>query len=287
MKTYLKLNPFLFAALFGMGLSSCTDKIELDLPEGERYLVVEGWITNQDRPHQVKLTYTSAYFSDAPAPVASGAEVIIADDLGNENLLEETQPGIYTLPVGGEIGRTYNLRIALADGTLYESTPEKLLQPVPIDTAYWALSDDEPNEEDGEEPDDIYEVLIDTNEPPGLGDYYQWRTFLNGVEFREPFDIFTISDEFVDGNPILGFNIASKLFSANDTVTIVQERISRPAYEFLAAVQTLTAFVGSPFDSPPAPIDGNVRNLSNPKRNALGFFGVSATDEATTIVGVE
>ena len=35
--------------------ASCQEKIELDLPEGETFLVVEGWITNSPAPHFVRL----------------------------------------------------------------------------------------------------------------------------------------------------------------------------------------------------------------------------------------
>ena len=266
-------------------LNSCEDKIDLELPEGETYLVVEGWITNEDIPHTVKLTYTSPYFDEQSSPVITGADVFLRDNEGNETTLTETEPGTYKFDEAGIVGRSYQLRINLPDGDNYESDFELLRLPVPIDSIYWQLSEREPNANNDENPDDIYDVVIDTYEPEGYGDHYQWRSFLNGVEAREPFDIFTTSDQLVDGGPILAFNVTFKLYSIPDTVEIVQERISKAAYEFLTQLQSQTAFVGSPFDTPPVPIQGNVRNLSDPKRNALGFFGAAARDRATVIVG--
>ncbi|NEN25214.1 DUF4249 domain-containing protein [Cryomorpha ignava] len=269
----------------GFALTSCEDKIDLDLPDGETFLVVEGWITNEDIPQTVKLTYTSPYFEDAAPPVVTGANVLLRDSEGNENELLEFQPGVYQFDEAGIIGRSYQLYIILPEGDIYESAFELLREPVPIDSIYWQLSDKEPNLDDDENPDDIYDVLINTYEPEGLGDHYQWRSFLNGVEAREPFDIFTTSDQLVDGGPIPQFNVTEKLYSTPDTVVIVQERISKAAYEFLTLLQNQTAFVGSPFDTPPVPIEGNVRNLSDPKRIALGFFGAAGRDRATVIVG--
>lgn len=274
----------LFFSMFII-LNSCEDKIDLELPDGETFLVVQGWITNENSPLAVHLTNTSPYFDDVASPVVTGATVILRDNEGNESVLIETIPGTYLFDDIGVIGRSYQLRINLPEGDIYESDFELLQEPVPIDSIYWQLSEDEPNPDNDESPDDIYDVLIETYEPEGRGDHYQWRSFLNGVEAREPFDIFTTSDQLVDGGPILQFDVTGKLYSAPDTVVIVQERISKAAYEFLTQLQNQTAFVGSPFDTPPVPIQGNVYNLSDPKRNALGFFGAAARDRATIIVG--
>jgi hypothetical protein len=281
------INKILVLGLAIITLASCQDKIDLDLPEGEKFLVVEGWITNEERDHTVKLTFTQQYFdSSEPAP-ASGAFVLVRDDEGAEVELEETAPGIYTYPGPGEVGRSYQLEILLQDGTRYLSDWELLREPVPIFSIEWRLSEDEPDPDNDENPDDIYEVIINTQEPAGLGDHYQWRSFLNGEEQRDPFDIFVTTDEFVDGNPIPEFNVTDELYSKPDTVRIIQERISRAAYEFYSELQSQTAFVGGPFDTPPAPLIGNVKDATDDKRYALGFFGAAGVDDATTIVGVE
>jgi hypothetical protein len=235
----------------------------------------------------VRLTTTAAYFDDSDPTPTTGANVFLRDDEGMEMLLPETSPGVYTFPDSGTVGRSYQLEIVLENGKRYLSTYEELYQPVPILDIYWAFSEDEPEEEDGENPDDIYDVMIFTIEPAGVGDNYRWRSFLNGVEDREPFDLNVAPDEFVDGNPIPDFNVTGDLYSQFDTVRIVQERISRQAREFLQLIQVQTAFVGGPFDPPPSPIRGNISAITDPDDIALGYFGAAGTDEATVIVGVE
>ncbi|MEM9053340.1 MAG: DUF4249 domain-containing protein [Bacteroidota bacterium] len=277
----------LIAALAAITMSSCQDVVDLDLPEGENFLVVEGWITNEDRPHNITLTRTAAYFDDADPSPETGASVYIRDDVGMEMLLPETSPGVYTYPESGEVGRSYQLEVVLQNDSRYMSTFEVIFEPVPIDTIYWQLSEDEPEEDDGESPDDIYDVLIETVEPQPLGDNYRWRYFLNGVEYREPIDLFVANDEFVNGNPITEFNVPDELFSQFDTVLIIQERITRQAREFLQLLQQQTAFVGGPFDPPPSPIEGNIENLTDPNDIALGYFGAAGTDAASIVVGVE
>jgi len=284
-RSFLKFS-FLFLAA-GLLLGSCQDVVELDLPEGEEFLVVEGWITNEDRPHNVILTTTAAYFDEADPAPATDAMVFIRDDEGMETLLDETSPGVYTYPDSGTVGRSYQLEIVLENGKRYLSTYEEIFVPVPILAIEWQLSEDEPDVDDGENLDDIYDVLIFTIEPAGLGDNYRWRSTLNGVEAREPFDIFVTDDQFVDGNPIPDFNVTDELYSQFDTVTIIQERISREAREFLQLLQQQTAFVGGPFDPPPSPLRGNIANVTDPDDLALGFFGAAGRDRATIVVGVE
>lgn len=288
LKVPQRLNRSLLIVLFLfslLGMWSCQDKIDIDLPEGETFLVVEGWITNEPGPQIVKLSYTAAYFSDKPLPTVTGAHVTIEDDEGNLTPLVENTPGIYHYPDSGIIGRAYRLNISIPGGDVYRSDFELLREPVLIDSIAWQVSDKTPNPEFDENPDDIYDVVIFTQEPPSPGDYYQWRSILNGVEQRAPSDIFTSDDALVNGSIIPFFNVTEELYSASDTVTIIQEHISQAAYEFLTQVQAQTAFVGSPFDTPPAPIAGNVHNLTNLDRDALGFFGAAGRDRATVIVG--
>lgn len=268
-------------------LTACEDKIELDLPQGDVLLVVEGWISNEPGPYHVRLTYTQAYFDETAPPVASGATVFLRDDEGLQVLLEETSPGVYTYPDSGVVGRSYYVEITTPDGEQYQSQEELLREPVPILDIRWEIDPDGPSGFLEQEEDQIYSVLIDTFEPPGVGDNYRWRTYVNGVFKNDPFDIFVTNDDFVDGSPVLGFSPVNDLFFEGDTVTIVQERISRAALSFLQLIQSQTAFVGGPFDTPPAPIRGNVLNTSDPQRNALGFFGAAARDRATVVVGVE
>lgn len=275
------------AAIFAIAAfaTSCTDKIELDLPDGESFLVVEGFITNTDKSHEIKLTYTSPYFDDAPQPKATGANVIVRDNDGVETVLEENQPGVYTFEGPGEIGKSYQLEIMLTDGGHFKSSFEQLASVVQIDDIYYQLSEDEPDEDDDQDPTDIYEVIITTVEPVGVGDYYRWRGFKNGIEYTSPYDIFVASDEFVDGNPIDDFNVTDDLYSIGDTVLIIQEHIQRSQFEFMNLLVSQTADVGGPFDSPPAPVLGNIVDQNNPDKIVLGYFGTAGQAQAQVVIG--
>jgi hypothetical protein len=272
---------FLFAAAL---FASCEDKIDLDLPEGDTYLVVEAFLTTAERPHHFLLTYTQAFFDSSAQPKAIDAVVFLRGDEGSETLLEEIEPGLYRYPQGGTEGISYQLEISLPDGSNYLSPWELMRSVPPILDIRYGLADPAPSELFGQDPDEKYEVLIDTFEPPGVGDFYRWRSVVNGEPRNEPFDIFVASDEFVDGNPIIDFNPTGDRYFAGDTVVIFQESISGELFDFLSLIQAQTAFVGGPFDTPPAPINGNIKNVDPSKRDALGFFAVNGRYEASIII---
>lgn len=281
MKSFLNTLVVLSTLVF----ISCQDKIDLELPEGDQYLVVEGWITEMYPSHFVRLTYSSSYFSNNKPPAVEGATVILENDQGEEKIFNETEPGVYEIEGQGEVGRKYRLRIHLPKGETYISQYELLRSPVPIDSIYYKLSNRPPIAQLGETSDQIYDVFIDTYEPAGRGDFYRWRSFRNGIEAQRPYDIVVISDYYVDGVPVKEFNVTDILYAEGDTVEIVQERISAAAYEFLTTLWSQTAQVGGPFDTPPVPIKSNIENITNPHKPALGFFGAAGVSRAQVIIG--
>lgn len=62
-----------------MGVA-CTESLDIDLNEGENNrLVVAGEITNEPGPYSVRLTRSTSYFYNQPAPAELGATVTISD----------------------------------------------------------------------------------------------------------------------------------------------------------------------------------------------------------------
>ena len=60
--------------------TACTEGIDIDLNEGENNrLVVAGEITNEPGPYSVRLTRSTSYFYNQPAPAELGAKVTISD----------------------------------------------------------------------------------------------------------------------------------------------------------------------------------------------------------------
>jgi len=280
----MKHKPFLFLFLLSaLSFNACEDVIELDLPDNDPALVVDGWLTDRPGEKTVRLTLSANYFSEASYPAVSDALVALHDREGPVDTLQEKggAPGVYATDYVGRVGGIYHLVITTADGKQYASQAQQLRAVPPIDSIYYEFIDDNPFQEEG------YYVKINTREPAGQGDYYRWRQFINGEYQNTPFDIVIATDEFVDGNFITELEITVQPLQAGDTCRVEQQSISREAYDFLFLVRDQTAFVGSIFDSPPIPIPGNIFNVDDPEEEVLGFFGVSAVSEAEVIIEEE
>ncbi len=257
--------------------TSCTEEIPLDLNNQEfQRLVVEGWFSNRAEAHTVELTLTSDYFANQEAPRATGANVSITD--GTETFpLKETSPGVYQSESTekGEIGKTYTLQIAY-EGQNYEasSTMKRIVE---IDSLQYVM--DEDYAEDEPEEEDIYYLLMYVQEPMGIGDFYMWKTYVNGVDETDTlYNVWFERDEFVDGNYINGAEMDNVYFAMGDTVTLEMRAIPEETLDFFEAVMLETVWRGGPFDGPPANIPTNISN------GALGHFSAAAKVDKTIVV---
>lgn len=269
---------FLLFIAITLFLTSCQEVVELDLPDGDVQLVVDGMITNQPGEKRVRLNTTANYFDNKETPKVTGALVLLYDATGVVDTLIEKEEGIYVTDYVGKINSIYHLYIRTKAGEEYESQPE-LLQFVPeIDSIYYEFKKETAFQDEG------YYVKIDTYEPIGTGNYYRWKQYVNDTLQAEPFDLLFATDKFVDGNPIIGFEVSTTPLQKGDQFRIEQLSISEGLYDFLTQLSQQTAQVGSLFDSPPAALPGNIVNIANPKIKALGYFSASAVAEKSIAI---
>jgi len=275
----------LLSLLFLIIGTACEEVIELDVPEGRTQLVVDSWYTDEDTTHYVKLSTTAPYFEDGAAPRVSNAVVTLytfqGETLEASVILNEDpeKPGFYQFPAPAEIGKGYQLEVD-APGLIRVKSDIQVVRPVPpILGLEW-----EETTPDFEDSTKKYQVLLTTFELPGLGDHYRWFAWVNGEYQNKPFDITISNDDLVDGAFIPGLDITNKRYRFGENVRIVQASINQNAYDYLSLLLSQTAFVGSPFDSPPAPLIGNMKQVDG-NGVALGFFGVSATSIDEILVG--
>lgn len=269
---------FCFIILIAFTFTACQDVIDLQVPDGETLLVVDGWLTDQPGEKQVLLSTTANYFNNSTTPSVSNADVILYDDLGAVDTLEERLPGVYITEYVGQIGSTYHLYIRTADGEEYTSWPETLKPVSDITRLYAEFKEESTFFEEG------YYVLLDTEDPLGQGDYYRWKQYVNGEYQHAPMDLLYSRDGLVDGNPIEGLEVTTEPLELGDQVVIRQLSISESAFEFFMQLQNQTAFVGSMFDTPPAALVGNMEAVAADGKRALGYFGVSAVSEASLVI---
>ena len=271
-----KYITYIIGLLFIGGLSACEDVVDLNVPQIEPRLVVQGSITDQPT-QEIRLTFSADYFnSNDPVP-AAGATVELSDESGEVFSFVEnpTASGIYQYEGEGVVGKTYTLNILLNDGRQFRSNPETLLRVSEITGAGYIKDDGF-----GNDSDSTYVVLLSAIEPQDTRDFYRWKIFRNDTLLSDPEDLSFARDDFV--NEVV---VAVELYRGNDigmgdSIRVQQLSITESYFEFLNTLFTQTAFRGGIFDTPPAPIKGNVFNVTEPSDYALGYFNASAVNEA-------
>ena len=262
MKTKHTLLILAIAAI----LSSCTEKIDLELDETYTRIVVDGEITSETKAHQVILTKSTSYFHNEQPPPASGATVTISDGTNTYNLTE-TNPGVYkTSPnVKGVAGNIYTLTISDidvngdgVDDTFTASSEMK---------STWAIDSITYEVFDPQENPLRYIISGWGQEDPVSGQFYLWRYYKNGILETDTLDeLIFVDDEFVNGSYIAGLEMFLVDANINDTITVESRSITKEYYEFINSYMEETVWNSGSFGGPPANIKTNVSN------GGLGYF---------------
>lgn len=227
--------------------------------------------------NKVKLSMSVPYYTQGMPDAVSDAVVkLYKNDSLVETLVEDaTEKGIYRITHNPEVGSYYHLEIE-ANGNNY-TTAAELYQEVPpilfAQAVYQpAIFSDTM----------VYTSGISTFEKPGKGDYYRWFFYLNN-EFQSDADLMVTSpDDGIDGSCLINFDFYRRRLQPKDTLVIFQMRTSEQYYNYVNTIIGLLS-VGSPFDTPPAPIPTNVYNNTLDKKG-LGFFAVGGLSANAVVV---
>ena len=275
-------SNILFILLLVISVCSCVDTINLDLPEKDKRLVIEGLLTNQDTSYTVKLSKTSKYTSTyyASSTPEYGATIIISDNQGNMDTLKQTSIGIYqTDPVHmrGVIGRSYKIDIFTQDGKHYTSTPEEMLAVPKIDSIYFERDYNDVKSGYTSYKNTIY---LDWWDPGNVSNYYlhhfsyfwdqkwhdesQWNTIFN--------------DNLFNGQHIKKYVASKEYDGKNFKVRISRYSLSKNAYEFWNLLFQQLYPQDDGIVSTSVPLIGNLYNVKDQNDYVLGYFQISALD---------
>lgn len=262
-------------------VQGCIDPYEVEVPPGEKRLVVEGRITNDEGPYSVIITYSGNYSTkvNGISEFISGATVCIYDDQDNCAELYESSKGRYITDkwtFRGEIGRSYYLDIILPNGKHYQSKPEKMIQASEIDRVYFEYNPGDEVNKQG------FYVYMDAQDPADEHNYYKWESISWWYYSFDPcwnrvpdFDAFNImEDKNINGNMIARKLIKIVPYTGRTpyVVTVQQMALSESAYKYLFNLNEQLNLTGSIFDPPPTLIRGNLFNVEDPDELVLGYF---------------
>nr|WP_298790596.1 DUF4249 domain-containing protein [uncultured Allomuricauda sp.] len=268
------IYKILFSALL-LSITSCTDVIDVDVPEGSIRLTIEAsidWEKGTPGNQQTILLSTSTpFFESQNNSAVTGASVQVRNnDSGAVFNFQDQNDGRYTtssfIPV---IGNSYTLEV-LYEGEQYTATETML--------AVSNISSITQTREDGED-DEALEVNVSFVDPVDIENYYFLR-----FQSREDLlpELFYIKDEFVDGNEVTFYyekledeeeNIQE--FEPGDTVDIVLLGISEDYHNYLRLLVEQFEGAGDPFSATPVALVGNCINVDSPENTPYGYFRVS------------
>lgn len=299
-------------------LNSCVEKYWPDLGDKyEKILVVDGMISNQPGPYTIRLSYSSQVRYIESLPVKRCA-VIISDNFGNTELLNEFEPGKYitTNPeFQGVVGRQYKLKIFTNDAKTYESPFQELQETVAIDSIYAHL-------EFRYSPETTYDLAgfqfyVTSDIAAKDTTYFIWRLeqtykFNANYRARHMFDgqmhnvthpafnytcwktetvpeIFTyntsrLSEPLIQDLPLHYVTTETKELSKKYSVLVNQLTISKEAYNYWYGVQNQIEGQGSLYDRQPYQIRGNISNINDETEPVLGYFFAAGSDEKRIFV---
>jgi hypothetical protein len=142
-------------------------------------LVIDGLITQDPGPYEVKLFYSNALDKDQKTiRYETRASVWINSSMGESEQLTQVAPGIYQTRADGlrgQVGTSYSIRILTDEGKEYVSAPQLLADGGSISKVYSEFQEDAINGDDPAAAHDVFNVYADCQGEPGKENLFRWR----------------------------------------------------------------------------------------------------------------
>jgi len=309
-----KLHIYLILiTILSVLLNSCVEKYWPDLGDKyEKLLVVDGMITNRPGPYTIRLSYSSQLMYGTSTAV-QGCAVIISDNTGYSETLNEIEPGRYITSnpaFQGVVGRQYKLTIHTPAEQTYESGFQELLDHVGIDSVYASI--EYKSNPDGDHDLAGYQFYVSSEAAKNDTNYYFWRmeqTYEFNPNYRikymfdgqyhtipHPAPYYTcwktdavpaiitystqqLNEPVIRDLPLHYVTTETKELSIKYSVLVKQLTLNKEAYNYWSSLQDQVSGQGSLYDKQPYQIRGNISNMMDPAEPVLGYFFAAGSDE--------
>lgn len=251
---------------------SCTDVVNVDVPNAGKRLVIEASINwkkgTTGNEQTIKLSTSTAYFdSKKNTPVTEAIVSITKDNDGQQFNFTNQNDGTYTTTsFVPEVGASYTLNI-LNNGNIY-TAKETLIGFSTINNV----------EQENGFNDDEYRIRVLFNDPADEINYYMGEFTQDNLKVPS---LRAVRDEFINGNEafILHFD---EMNVVDTEITIKVFGISERFYVYLEQLIAQSGTQGGgPFQATPAQLKGNCTNINNPDEEVLGYFRLSEFSETS------
>ncbi|MCU0458418.1 MAG: DUF4249 domain-containing protein [Bacteroidales bacterium] len=277
-------------------LASCISQFTPEIVSQNRFLTVNGLITDDNRSYIIRLGLSRPLDVSSEEEPATGAVVYVSDDTGNTFLFVEKRAGYYysdSTVFTGQPGKSYTLHINHS-GVEYRSSPCLLRKAPPVDSVGYEVIEREINASG--ETEQAVRIMLNTFDATSDNHYFRW-TYDETWEINLPFNNVPIekkicwrheesqnilaantealSEDRISDLTITTFNNSTNRGQHKYSINVHQYSTSREEYEFWNSVKTISENTGGLYDVTPVTVTGNVICLTNPGDAVLGFFSVS------------
>ncbi len=257
-------------------LSSCTDVIDVNVPNGGPRLVVEASINWEKgtlgQTQTIKLSESTMFFNTNPDIPVIGASVIVSKLNDNTQFVfvDQNNGDYIATDFIPEINQDYTLEVEY-NGKTYFAT-ESLIPVTEINEIEQTV------EGAGDEEEIQIKVFFD--DPINVDNYYlgQFNSSVNALP-----TLTTLNDQFTNGNEnFIEFDNEELMPGA--TVNISIYGISENYYNFIDILIEQASEKDGPFQTTPVQLKGNCINLNDPNEEVLGYFRLSEVAKTSYMI---
>ncbi len=285
-------------ALF-MFLAGCLTPYEIKTMNAGGQIVIDGYVSTLDQTYIVEVGITTS-ISRKPFP-ANGAQVTLYDDQSHsfQYTPSTRYEGQYELNgFQASQGVSYFIEVILKDGRILRSYPEKVPAGPGSLTTEYGFERKGITSPDGYSVStpyvDVYVNALKNSDSDSI--YLKWDAISTYIfvptNFPDPFGVVPPpcfvtqkSDpqriNLAKLNPnrttelnrvLVARRFVNYSFITRHYFTVYQSSLTFSAYDYWRKADLLTNRVGSVFDTPPAPLIGNIYNVNDPSDKPLGYF---------------
>jgi Domain of unknown function (DUF4249) len=265
----------LFSALtilaFTLFLTSCRQEVDLDLNSANAKIIIEGAVTDQRVPYEIKITKSINFNAKNDYPPIIGAFVTILDNVGTLDTLKEVQPGLYrTTKLRGVVNRRYTLTVK-AEGQIYTAS-STLSRAVGLDSLTIEKDALDSTFNTNNNGNIAYSILPIFQDPRDEPNFYFFNVFTKTEKEKSFFNL--LNDVNFDGQDNLQPIYFSTKSPSKDSVTVEMWCIDKDVYTYFNTLNQLEiAQSGTPTNP-----------ITNIKGGALGYFSAHSVRSRKVVI---
>lgn len=310
-----KLSLFILS----LALVACLDPTVPEFQLEEAFYLVEGRILAGEQGSEIRVQESDFREANKQFLPVARATVLSREEGGEEALweLDDAEKGTYIPPAGftAAPGQTWHFDVVLPDGTVIESTPETIPEPVLVNALNIRFEQNAEFDEGRNRFIPRFEIFLDYDDPADRENFYafdyrywekvivcatcefgRWR---NGECLEDPFNFrfdylcdtdecFSLTqgvqtiygnDELTNGSNIRDFEVGGVEFDVFGIMLVegILLSITPEAYDYGKVIQDLTTGNSGLNATIPSALNGNVRNVDPDGKTVLGYLGAAST----------